>query len=350
MLRISHVCHRVFDFADYKNSNIACECNIWERAFWYRIFGRSLREFKTVEVLAIVVRYQMPLSQSPALHGLCNALISQQELAESYTVMVWDNSQEPEANLQFPVPVVYHHSAMNLGVSGAYNGAMHYAVEHGHAWMLLLDQDTKITREFLSTMLRHSRQLQSAQEIAAIVPTVRFGEIAISPSRRLLGRNRGYPAGECGIAPGEASAINSGCFLRVKCLQTIGGFSVEFWLDFSDLYIFHQFYVNGLKVWRAGDAEIQHDMTTMDYRRLMTPWRCRDRANAETAFNDLYYGRLENLILTFRVLLRAVKHRVKYENREFSRIAWNQFLYRLRVPRSKRTKRWLAEGKERQIQ
>lgn len=296
------------------------------------------------KTLAVVVRYQLPLSESPAVQGLCDAIVSQTDLARSYTVMIWDNSPEPELNPKLPVPFIYRHSAMNLGVSGAYNGAMNYALEHQYPWILLLDQDTKITSEFLSTMLRHSRQLHSTQKIAAIVPTVSFGEIVISPSQRLLGRNRGYPAGECGIAPGEAAAINSGAILRVQSLQAIGGFSIAFWLDFSDLYVFHQFYAHGLKVWRAADAKIQHDMTTMDYGRLMTPGRCRNRANAETAFNDLYCGRLESLILTLRVLIRAVKHRVKYENREFSRIAWDQFLYRLRVPRSERIARWLSES------
>ena len=198
------------------------------------------------KILTIVVRYKMPLSQSPAVQGFCDATSSQPDLAESYTMMVWDNSTEPEASPTLPVPFIYHHSKINLGVSGAYNGAMCYALEHGYTWMMLLDQDTKITREFFSTMLRHSLNLLPKHEIAAITPTVRFGEIVISPSQRLFGKNRSYPIGECGTAPGEAAAINSGCILRIASLQAIGGFSSDFWLDYSDLYVFHQFFVHGL--------------------------------------------------------------------------------------------------------
>jgi len=299
-----------------------------------------------VKILAVMVRYQTPLSESPTLQGLCAALSSQPELALAYTVMIWDNSPEAIVNPLLSIPLLYRHSKVNLGVSGAYNGAMEYAHEHGYAWMLLLDQDTKITQEILIAMLRHSLDLLPRQEIAAITPNVRVGGTIVSPNRRQLGRIRRYPDGECGIAPGEASAINSGSIMRVASLRVIGGFSPAFWLDYSDVYVFHQFFVHGMKVWRAADVELQHDLSLMDYDRLMSPWRCRNFSCAETAFSDLYNGRLENAILTLRIFARAVKHRMKYDNPEFSRIAWNQFIYRLWVPRAKRVAR-LTEDRKR---
>jgi hypothetical protein len=300
-----------------------------------------------VKILVIVVRYRTPLSESPALQGLCDAFSSQPDLAGDFSVMIWDNSPEAIMNPQLPIPFLYEHSTTNLGVSGAYNIATEHAAANAYPWMLLLDQDTKITREFLSTMLGHCLDLLPRKEIAVIAPTVRFNGIAISPVRRLFARNRGYPTVGCGIALGEAAAINSGCVMRVESLQAVGGFSPAFWLDYSDLYVFHQFFLNGLKVWWASDAELEHDMTMMDYDQLMTPWRCRNLCAAESAFSDLYDGRLENVFLTLRVFARAIKHRMKYENPEFSRIAWDQFVYRLRVPRAERLARWRAENRER---
>jgi hypothetical protein len=41
---------------------------------------------------------------------------------------------------------------------------------------------------------------------------------------------------------------------------------------------------------------------------------------------------------------------MKYDNPEFSRIAWDQFMYRLRVPKAERIARWLTEGKKRVAQ
>ncbi len=303
-----------------------------------------------MKILVVMVRYRTPLSESPALQGLCDALSSQPDIAESYTVMIWDNSPEAVVTPKLSIPFLYQHSMANLGVSGAYNAAMEYAVEHGYPWKLLLDQDTKITYAFLSTMLRHSLDLLPMREIAAIAPAVRFNQILISPSRCLFHTNRSYSAGESGIAPGEAAAINSGCVMRVASLRTIGGFSPDFWLDYSDLYVFHQFFMKGMKVWIAGDAELKHDMAMMDYGRLMTPWRCRNLCAAETAFGDLYHSRLKNMLLTLRLFARAIKHLIKYDKPEFARIAWNQLLYRLRVPRAKRIARWLAASKERAFQ
>jgi GT2 family glycosyltransferase len=306
-----------------------------------------------LKILAVVVRYKMPLSESPTLQGLYDVFSSQPDLARGYTVMIWDNSPEAIVNPQLSIPFLYQHSKVNLGVSGAYNGAMEYALEHGYPWLLLLDQDTKITNGFLLTMLRHSLDLLSRQEIAAIAPTVRVGRIAISPARRLFslsGRPRKYLAGECGIAPGEATPINSGCIMRVASLQTIGGFSLDFFLDYSDVYVFHQFFVHGMKVWRAADVEIEHDLSILDYDRLMTPWRYRNFSYAETAFYDLYNGRIENAVQTLRLFARAIKQRMKYDNPEFSRIAWDQFMYRLRVPQAERIARWLTEGKKRAAQ
>jgi GT2 family glycosyltransferase len=228
-----------------------------------------------------------------------------------------------------------------------------YAIEHGYPWVLLLDQDTQITEEFLLTMLRHSLDLLPREEIAAIAPTVRAGKSVISPARQLFsltGRPCKYPAGECGIAPGEATAINSGCIMRVGSLQTIGGFSLDFFLDYSDVYVFHQFFVHGMKVWRAADVEIEHDLSVMDYDLLMTPSRYRNLSFAETAFYDLYKGRLENAGHVLRLLARAMKQRMKCDNPEFSRISWDQFLYRLKVPRAERIARWLTECKKRSPQ
>jgi GT2 family glycosyltransferase len=303
-----------------------------------------------VKILAVVVRYQTPLSESPTLQGLCEALLSHPDLAPGYTVMIWDNSPEAIVNPHLSIPFLYRHSKVNLGVSGAYNGAMEYALEHGYPWMLLLDQDTKITHGFLVAMLRHSEDLLPRQEIAAIAPTVRAGRIVVSPHRQLFslsGRSRKYPAGECGIAPGEAVAINSGCIMRVAHLRSVGGFSTDFWLDLSDNYVFHQFIVHGMKVWRAADVELEHDLSVVDYDRLMTPWRYRNLSYAETAFYDLYKGQIENAVQTLRLFARAIKQRMKYDNPEFSRIVWDQLMYRLRVPRAERIARWLTEGKKR---
>lgn len=301
-----------------------------------------------MQILAVVVRYKTELGASQTVQGLSRAFVEAPELASAYTVLVWDNSPEPLSDPQLPFASHYRHSPQNLGVSGAYNHAMEFAEQHDHPWMMLLDQDTQLTAAFLRAMLTPARQLAKQTGIAAIVPTVHVGKKVVSPKQQLFNRNRSYPAGECGVAEGEAIGINSGCIMRVSALRAIGGFSLDFWLDFSDLYVFHQFYGKSMKVWRAADAHLEHEMSIMDYDRLMTPWRYRNFSYAETAFHDLYKGRLENIIQTFRLFARAMKQRVKYKNPEFSRIAWQQWLYRMSTSKEYRLARWRLESIARQ--
>jgi len=300
-----------------------------------------------MSTLAVLVRYQIPLAESPTFRGLQEALRAQPDLARQLAVMIWDNSPAALTPSQQPPGLFYRHAHANLGPAGAYNEAMQYALARGDDWMLLLDQDTAITSDFLTTMLRHANQLALQTRIAAIAPTVRVRGLVVSPRRQRFNSHCQYPAAEIGIAPGEAFAINSGCLIRVAALRKIGGFSTDFWLDYSDMYVFHQFFLHGLKVWRATDAELQHDMSIMDYDRLMTPWRYRNYSFAEGAFNDLYKGRLENTVQTLRLFVRAVKQRFKYRNPAFSRITRGQLWYRLRVPRSARTAQWFTEGRKR---
>lgn len=300
-----------------------------------------------MQILAVVVRYKVPLEKSETMQSFVRAMGESPDLGATYHLLIWDNSPEPltwEDAKDSPFKTSYHHALQNSGTSGAYNGAMGFAEQHGFPWMMLLDQDTTLSVAFLHAMADHAAHLLSMTEIAAIAPTVHVGAVVVSPKQQMFNRSRTYPLSECGIATGEAIAINSGCVMRVAALRTIGGFSLEFWLDYSDLYVFHQFFRHGLRVWRAANAPLQHEMSIMDYDRLMTPWRYQNFSDAETAFHDLYKGRIENAIQTLRLFARAIKQRFKYENPEFSRIAWRQWLYRMRTTRKQRLVRWRMES------
>ena len=303
-----------------------------------------------MQILAVVVLYKSSLEDSITLRSLNAEFERCHDLRNQIRVLLWDNSPSPLSLNELQSAIEYRHSKTNLGVAGACNGAMEYALEQGYRWMLPLDQDTEIKAGFLDKMTRCVGALDSREEIAAIAPTVLVRGLVVSPRRQLFNRHRAYPNGQCGIAPGEAFAINSGCLIRVGALREIGGFSTDFWLDHSDMYVFHQFFLRGKKVWRAADAELEHEMSILDYDRLMSPWRYRNFSEAESAFNDLYKGWIENTVQTARLFVRAILQRRRYRNPEFSRIAWKQMLYRLRTSKSKRIERWLADGRRRLAQ
>ena len=297
-----------------------------------------------MKVLAVVVLYHSNFADSQTVRRLMVALRDTPQLRDLLTLMIWDNSPQPLPDPQLPVPFLYRHSGANLGPSGAFNRALLYAVEHGYSWLHLFDQDTAVTPPFLQTMLRHAARVDSQSEIALVAPTVTVRGSVVSPRRYLFNRHRAYPLGEIGVAGGEAFAINSACMARVAALRQVGGFSNEFWLDYSDIELCHRLFLHGFKLWRAADAQIDHEMTIMDYDRLMTPERYRNYSAAESAFNDLHKGSLENAAQTLRTLMRAVRQRLKYRNPEFSRIAWRQWAYRVLTSRSRRIARWKQDA------
>lgn len=298
-------------------------------------------------ILALMVRYNTPLSQSDTVRSICGAFAAVPALAEAYQFLVWDNSPDSLSNPTLPIPFEYRHSRHNVGIAGACNDVLWSARERRRPWILLLDQDTRFNASFLDTMLHWSRELILRREVALIAPTVRVGDSIVSPRQHLFNRHRAYPEGPPCLADGEPFAINSGSLLRTSALRTIGGFSLDFWLDYSDMYVCHQFFLHGYKLWRATDAELQHEMSVMDYDRLMTPSRYINFSYAESAFNDLYKGGLENLVQDLRLLARAARQRRRYKDPVFSRITLAQLLRRLRVSRSARISQWLRAGEQR---
>jgi GT2 family glycosyltransferase len=292
-----------------------------------------------MDILAVVVRYKTPLAESETLRGLAETVHAHPHLLKVMRILIWDNSPEPLTELNISFSVEYRHSERNMGVSGAYNGALPIAESMGARWILLLDQDTAVTESFLLRMMEYAIQLAPRAEIAAIMPTVLMGEAIVSPRRMLFNSNRPYK-GPSGLASGEAIGANSGMFIRVEALRLIGGFSLEFWLDFSDLYVLHEFFIRGLRVWRAADVELQHSISILDYDNLMPPWRYINFIEAEGAYNDLYKGWFENSLQTLRLWVRAVRQRMRYKNPEFSRITWRHLWHRLTTNRKRRLALW----------
>jgi GT2 family glycosyltransferase len=292
-----------------------------------------------MDTLAVIVRYKTSLAESQTLRGLSDAFQARPGLLDSIRILIWDNSPESLDELDLSFPSEYRHSVQNMGVSGAYNGALPIAESMGAQWMLLLDQDTAITEAFLLRMMEYATQLSSRAEIAAIMPTVRMGETIVSPREMLFNSNRTY-SGPSGPASGEVIGANSGMFIRVQALRSIGGFSLEFWLDFSDMYVLHEFFLRGLRVWRAADVEIQHSISILDYDNLMPTLRYLNFIEAEGAYNDLYKGWFENSVQTLRLWVRVVLQRIRHKNPEFSRITWRHLLHRLTTGRDQRLALW----------
>jgi GT2 family glycosyltransferase len=298
--------------------------------------------------LILVVLYRIAPMESETVRGLVSALLASDRLREAYPVLIWDNSPEQStAVTAFEVECEYRHAASNHGIAGACNAAAALCEERDYRWMLVLDQDTQVTAAYLLGMLHHLAANDGDSRVAAIVPLLFEGDFLLSPQRVLRFRQQPVEPGPSRVLEGEVFAANSGVLLRVADLQAVGGYSLDFWLDHSDMYIFHQFHLRGKRIYLAADLRLQHSMTMLDYDARMTPERYDNFLHAEQAFIDLFKGPMQNAVQALRLLMRVMRQR-RYRNRVFSRMTWRFLLWRLRASKATRLRRWKERSDARQ--
>jgi GT2 family glycosyltransferase len=306
--------------------------------------GSSGRQaVNTPQILAVVVRYKTALEASQTIAGLSSAL-KDSELATEISVLVWDNSPGSLIDPQLAFVFDYGWSEQNLGTAGAYNKGIDLAERKGIPWMLLLDQDTDLTVDFLRAMIQHSRDLDSRPEVASVVPFIRSYGHLVSPRR--FGRfNRSAPIerGFSGLVKEDAYAVNSASLMRVSALREIGGYSNDFWLDLSDVYAFQQLYLRGKRVYVAGELELNHAIAGMNFEREMVPQRYETFLAAESAYLQTYRSRFENIFQTLWLPLRALRQWREYRDKSYAKITWRYFMMRLTKRPSKRLQLWLDQ-------
>jgi GT2 family glycosyltransferase len=286
-------------------------------------------------ILVVVVLYRTAFADSETLARLVTSFTANPALLDCMELLVWDNSPEPLLDPKLPFAFTYRHAEQNLGVAGAYNEAAKLAQESGRTWMLLLDQDTSVTERFLRGMDSYGRELATNDDIAAVVPILYADSFQLSPRRLTFLNQPRIASGKSYLERRRMFAANSGTLMRVAALLKVGGYSIDFWLDHSDIYVFNQFHRSGLAVFVAADLRLQHEIAMLDYDRRMTPERYGNFLAAEAAFDALYNGWLQRTVQTLRLPFRALRQ-LRYQNKAYSRMTWRVFRQRL----VRRASRW----------
>ena len=209
-------------------------------------------------VLATVVIYKRSIENSEAIEALLRSLAEDPALAGGYRVLLYDNSPEAQAPPQFStVEVSYHHDELNGGLAVAYNHALELAVEAGIPWLMLLDQDTRVTAEYLHEVLALQPVAARDPQIVAFAPKLAGLTGLRSPAMDFLDslhrqvilpawrRPLIVPQDTYGSQHQRTVAFNSGAVLRTQAVQAIGGFPTAYCLDFLDMAVFHELYRHG---------------------------------------------------------------------------------------------------------
>jgi GT2 family glycosyltransferase len=290
-------------------------------------------------ILAVVVLYKCELSRSQTVYSLFQILNENPELAKQFSLILYDNSPHPQS-LAMPAAFSTHyvHDPSNAGLAAPYNFALARAESEGRAWLLLLDQDTTLTRDFLLELLEAVSSLNASPRVATIVPKLLVNGIMYSPAlpfieqlrRQFLPPKQPISQNDVGVSPQPMCSYNSGSTFRVSALRSVGGFPLEFWLDFLDHAVSDALFAAGFRVY-VMHAKLAHESSYSDLGSLPI-WRLHNVLMAQT----LYVSRSGNFFdrLLFRIYLlrhsRNVRRACK-DPRMWRETALQAFL--LRVPK-----------------
>jgi GT2 family glycosyltransferase len=207
---------------------------------------------------AVVVLYGQSPDQSEALSSLLHLVAGRPDAAQRISLIIHDNSPtRHELSISSPLDTRYIHDGQNAGLARAYNAALERARAQGSTWLLLLDQDTRLSSQYLDELLKTSESVAGISEVSAIVPKLWAGKRFYSPDAPFLFQMRQQFTDEhfavdehvTGMATQPLTAYNSGAALRVSALEQIGGFPEDFWLDYLDHAVFQQLQLNGHRLW-----------------------------------------------------------------------------------------------------
>lgn len=208
-------------------------------------------------ILFILVIYGIDLEQSPCYLSLCR-LLTPDELTDS--VYVHDNTKD------------------NIYLAKAYNKGIEIAAARDKQWVVFLDDDTVLTKEYVKEL---AAQANSKADV--LVPQLITDEgKQLSPfyysrlwgafSRHILKAKDGY----C------LSAFNSGTALRRDTIEHMGRMNEKYPMDYLDFWLFHQ--LDKMKVpVTTMNCHLVHNLSILNYENVSLK-RYRQLLDAESTF------------------------------------------------------------------
>jgi GT2 family glycosyltransferase len=243
-------------------------------------------------------------------------------IASQIEILVHDNSPQRQElvfnalEAKGNIRLEYHHTPENPGLAHAYNFALKRAGERDLPWLLLLDQDTCPTRQFLNELLAALQQ-NRAHRPCAFVPQLVQGDLVLSP--QFVGRvfYRRMPRGFSGFTPESVVAFNSAACISVEDLISIGGFPPEFWLDYLDHMVFHSLQQESGRVFVL-NSRLEHSLSMVDIELNVSNERYGNVLKAEWMFVRRSGWGGGPVVHRLRLLKRALSHLIKLGNKSYA--------------------------------
>ena len=227
-----------------------CLSHGWRSSFTDpQFFIASVQSFQLVKPLAITKRFIAPGSVSPVCtsagggrvttRSVCAVVVTYHPttemmenlpsvLAQVDGLVVVDNGSNPneldplrKATQAQGVHLI--ENGENLGIAEALNQGIRWASGEGFPWIILFDQDSKITVGFIEQMFASWTSHPEQARVCSIHPRY------VHPETGLEQRVRRAPDG------GPIISITSGALMPTWIFDKIGGFASEYFIDWVDI-------------------------------------------------------------------------------------------------------------------
>ena len=193
-------------------------------------------------VCAVVVSYHPPADLAEYFPSI---------LAQVDGLVVVDNGSTLEevaslraASMRYGFCLI--ENAGNLGVAEALNQAARWATGQGYAWVLFLDQDSRITNDFVSQMFATWNAHPERERIAAVHP--RYVDPVTGNEPFVRRANDGGPV----------ISMTSGSLLPTWIFDKIGWFASEYFIDCVDFEYCFRIRVAGYLIADSKQAVLLH--------------------------------------------------------------------------------------------
>ena len=237
------------------------------------------------DILFVIVIYNIRRDESVAYRTL-SELLSAEEMAEN--VYVHDNTDN------------------NVMLHGAYNAGLREAEKRGKKMIVLLDDDTEVTKEYMEALQSCGREddvyvprlvNKKGQQLSPFSYRRDKGPFWRKRRKKLINSDKYV-----------LTAFNSGCMMRCEALRALGGFAEDYPMDYLDFHMFLMFHDKKLKV-RLLDVSLKHELSVENYRAGVSKERYMQLLSAEERFSDELGGEAKR-IYKQRLVMRLVKWRL----------------------------------------
>lgn len=221
------------------------------------------------DVLIVIVIYDIKVKESQTINTLFESWSHfKNNDTDKIDLIVYDNSYSRSDFNDFNrdnVDVIYIHNALNPGVSKAYNESALIAKEKKKKYIIILDQDTSLPKNFL---LEYISAINFYKGYAIYAPKLIDKNMLISPCKYLYKRGINLKDVNEGINDlKNINFLNSGLLIDLDAYMDVDGYDESIRLYFSD-FVFIDKIRKKYDLYVLINCELNHSLSSNDYSKL----------------------------------------------------------------------------------